>query len=100
MNLLAKIKVKFLSKDYKQKEECKQLLRERLRLREPRFPHEVALRTSPDDGSLLQFILLTSDSGQLITRYSQQSSNYKKRTSSDQQDFNSYHRILHPRQFL
>src|SRR3954471_14095647 len=49
-------------------------------------PHEVALRTSPDDGSSLQFILLTSDSGQLITRYSQQSSNYKKRTYSDQQD--------------
>src|SRR3954470_8258310 len=99
MNLLAKIKVKFLSEDYKQYEECKQLLRERLRLREPRFPHEVALRTSPDDGSLLQFILLTLDSGQLITRYSQQSSNYKKRTSSDPQEFKSYHRILHPRRF-
>src|SRR3954463_11986290 len=75
------------------------VLRERLRLREPSFPHEVALRTSPDDGSLLQFILLTSDSGQLITRYFQQSSNYRKRTSSDQQEFESYHRILHPRQF-
>src|SRR3954471_4640231 len=45
------------------------------------------LRTSPDDGFLLQFILLTSDSGQLIIRYPQQSSNYRKRASSALQEF-------------
>src|SRR3954467_6683698 len=33
-----------------------------------KISHEIALRTSPDDGSLLRFILLTSDSGQLINQ--------------------------------